>query len=97
MELLAARDLTCRGAAKKRERYLGAALGAAVDMKLASEATYTFANVEKAEFLGASSLIVKQGRIKPGTAIGDDDTDLVWPQMPHRDVHGTPGGVLHRI
>ncbi len=46
-------------------------------MELASEASYTVANVKKAKCLGASSLIVKQHRIKPRTAIGDDDADLV--------------------
>jgi hypothetical protein len=43
-----------RRAAKERERYSGPALGAAVDMELASEAAYTFANVQKAKFLGSS-------------------------------------------
>ena len=81
----------------ERERYSGPPLGAAVNMKLASEAAYAFANVEKAKRLGTSSLIVKRGRIEPRTSIGDDDADLVWPQMPHRDVHGAADGVLHRI
>jgi hypothetical protein len=57
--------------------YLGPSLGTAVNMELASEAPYTLANVKKAECLGASSLIVQRGRIKPRTAIGDDDADLV--------------------
>jgi hypothetical protein len=48
-------------------------------MELASEAAYTFANVEKAKGLGAISWRVKGGRIEPRTAIGDDDADLVWP------------------
>lgn len=77
------------------KRYLGPSLGAAVNMKLASEAPYTLANAKKAECLGTSSLIVKRGRIKPRTAIGDDDADLVWPQMLHRDTHGATDGVLH--
>ena len=66
-------------------------------MELASEAPYTVANVEKTKCLGTSSFIVKQGGIKPRTAIGDDDADLVWPQMLHRDTHGAADGVLHRI
>ena len=41
----------------ERERYLGTALGAAVDMELASEAAYTVANVEKTKRLGASSFM----------------------------------------
>jgi len=39
----------------ERERYLGSALGAAVDMELAPEAAYTAANVEKAKRFGAGS------------------------------------------
>ena len=66
-------------------------------MKLASEAPYTVANVEKTKRLGTSSFIVKRGRIEPRTVIGDDDADLVWPPMLHRDVHGAAAGVLHRI
>ena len=46
-----------RGATKERERYSGTAVGAAVDMELASEAAYTFASFQKAKsliFLNAS-------------------------------------------
>jgi hypothetical protein len=53
-----------RGATKERERYLGPALGTAVDLELASEAAYTFANVEKAKGLRAT-LRVKRGKIEP--------------------------------
>ncbi len=81
----------------EQERYSGPALGAAVDMELASEAVYTFAKVEKAKRLGAGSWRVKRGRVEPRTVIGDDDADLVWPQMLHRDVHSAADGVLHRI
>ena len=81
----------------ERERYLGSALGAAVDMELASEAAYTAANVEKAKRFGAGSGRVKQGRVEPRTAIGDDDADLIGPQILHRDVHSAADGVLHRI
>jgi hypothetical protein len=66
-------------------------------MELASEAAYTVANVEKTKLLGAGPLCVKRGRIEPRTAIGDNDADLVWPQMLHRDVDGAADGVLHRI
>jgi len=66
-------------------------------MEFASEAAYTFANVKKTKRLRASSLIVKRFRIEPRTTIGNDDADLVWPQMPHHDVHGAANGVLHRI
>src|SRR5882672_738129 len=85
-----------RGATKERERYSGPALGTAIDMELASEAAYTFANVEKAKGLGAT-LRVKRGRIEPRTAIGDDDADLVWPQILRRNMHGAADRVLHRI
>jgi hypothetical protein len=64
-------------------------------MEFASEAPYTLANVKKAECLGASSLIVKRDRIKPRTAIGDDDADLVWPEMLHRDTHSAADSVLY--
>jgi hypothetical protein len=66
-------------------------------MELAPETAYTFANVEKTNRLGVSSLIVKRVRIEPRTVIGDDDADLVWPAMLHRDVHGAATSVLNRI
>ncbi len=66
-------------------------------MELAPETTYTFANVKKTNRLGASSLIVKRVRIETRTVIGDDDADLVWPPMLHRDVHGAAASVLRRI
>ena len=61
------------------------------------EIAYTFANVKKTNRLGVSSLIVKRGRIEPRTVIGDDDADLVWPPMLHRDVQGAAASVLKRI
>ena len=61
----------------ERERYSGPAVGAAVNMKLASEAAYAFANVEKAKRLGAGSRRVKQGKVEPRTVISDGDADLV--------------------
>ena len=81
----------------ERERYSGPALGAAVDMELASEATYAFANVEKAKRLGAPSWCIKRSRVEPRTVIGDDNADIVWPPMLHRDVHGAAASVLKRI
>jgi hypothetical protein len=65
-------------------------------MELAPETSYTFANVKKTNRLGASSLI-KRVRIETRTVIGDDDADLAWPPMLHRDVHGAAASVLRRI
>ena len=81
----------------ERERYSSSALGAAVDMELASKAAYTAANVEKAKRLGVGSWRVKRGRVEPRTVISDGDANLVWPQMLHRDVHSAADGVLHGI
>ena len=66
-------------------------------MELAPETSYTFANVKKTNRLGASSLIVKRVRIETRTVISDDDADLVWPPILHRDVHGAAASVLRRI
>ena len=66
-------------------------------MELAPETAYTFANVNKTNHLGVSSLIVKRLRIEPGTVIGDDDADLIWPPMLHHYVHGAAASVLNRI
>ena len=85
------------GAARKRKSDLGPALRAAIDMELAPEVAYTFANVKKAKRLAVSSLIVKRVRIEPRTVIGDDDADVVWLPMLHRDVHGVAASVLERI
>jgi len=72
-------------------------LGTAIDVELASETAYTIANIKKAIRLGASSLIVKQGRIEPMTIIGDDDANFVWPQTLHSYLDGAAHGVLDRI
>jgi hypothetical protein len=85
------------GAARKRKGYSGPELGATVDIKLAAEIAYTFAKVKKTNRLGTSSLIVKRVRIEPGTVIGNDDADFVWPPMLHRDVHDAAATVLQRI
>ena len=85
------------GTARERKGYSGPALGAAIDMELAPETIYTFANIKKTNRLEASSLIVKRVRIETGTVIGDDDADLVWPPMLQRDVHGPAASVLRRI
>jgi hypothetical protein len=66
-------------------------------MELAPETTYTVPNVGKTNRLGASPLIVKRIRIEPRTVIGDDDANLVWPPMLHRDVYGAAASVLRRI
>ena len=66
-------------------------------MKLTAEIAYTFAKVKKTNRLGASLLIVKPVRIEPGAIIGDDDTDLVWSPMLHRDAHHAAASVFQRI
>jgi hypothetical protein len=66
-------------------------------MELAPETACTFANVNKTNRLGVSSHIVKRVRIEPRTVIGDDDADLIWPPVLHRDVHGAAASVLNRI
>src|SRR5581483_1431186 len=90
-------DLTYVSGRREQKSDSGPALAAAIDMELATEIVYAFANVKKTNRLGVSSLVIKRVKIEAGTIIGNDNADLVWPPMLHRDMHCAAASVLKRI